>query len=409
MTGMKDKKNIKILYLMEYPIDLPGGGQMSTQTLCEGICAYSSGDCSLYKFDSHDETCDFSPVAVCPELLTKKKDDFPFDIATYVSDENRELSKVSRIKNFASRIGSFKRIIKAEKPDLIHVSMSESLISFGFLRTLGFFSKIPFVYTDRGLCFGYRKHSKVCIKKTMKKAARMLTTTEFNRNLWLKEELGCDITVIPNTISPAFDNFDPSMRNRMREKFNVSDGEFVIGFAGRISEEKDWDFAPVFVKNLSDAGLKFKVALVLSVYEDKDEQIVKSIKDGIVSSVGEENLIYMQDLCQKEISDYYYLVDAFIMTSCFESFGKAAVEAMSRKCVVLSTSVGGLPEVIGKSENLYEKDNPSQYVKMIEKYMSDEDYREKDREYFYNRYRENYTKEKNVLSHINLYKEILKL
>ncbi len=35
---VKDRKR-KVVYLMEYPIDLPGGGQMSTRTLCEGIIA----------------------------------------------------------------------------------------------------------------------------------------------------------------------------------------------------------------------------------------------------------------------------------------------------------------------------------------------------------------------------------
>lgn len=406
---MKDKKKITILYLMEYPIDLPGGGQMSTQTLCEGICAYSAGDLSLYKFDSFDDDYEYVPVVACPNLLSAKKEDYPFEIVTYESDENRELSKYSRIKNFVSRIDSFRRIIKSVKPDLIHVSMSESLISFGFLRVLGMFSEIPFVYTDRGLCYGYRKHSKICIKMTLNRAARMLTTTQFNKNLWLKENLNCDITVIPNTISPAFDYFNPQKREEMRDKYKVGKGEFVIGFAGRISEEKDWDFAPVFVENLAKAGIKIKVALVLSVYEERDADIVASIKDKIIASLGEENLIYMQDLSQKEISDYYYLVDAFIMTSSFESFGKAAVEAMSRKCVVLSTGVGGLKEVIGKSENIYEKDKPLDYITKIKEYMSDESILESDREYFYGRYKDNYTKERNVVSHIGLYKEILKL
>ena len=406
---MSEKKNIKILYLMEYPIDLPGGGQMSTQTLCEGICAYSSGDYSEYKFNKRDEACDFTPVVACPKLLKKNCSDYPFKIVTYNSDENREDSRTLRIRNFLSRILSFYRIIKNEKPDIIHVSMSESLISFGALRVPGIFSKIPFVYTDRGLAFGYREHSKKCIKLTMKRAARMLTTTEYNKALWEKENIGCAINVIPNTISPSFDDFDPKKRSYMRGEYGVREKEFVIGFAGRISEEKDWDFVPVFVGELKKAGLNFKVALVLSVYEAKDSKIVKELKDGICRIIGEENLIYMQDLSQKEISDYYYLVDAFIMTSSFESFGKAAVEAMSRKCVVLSTSVGGLSEVIGRKSNLYDKKEPLKYVKMIQQYMDDEALLNSDREYFYNRFREQFTKERNVASHIELYKEILKL
>lgn len=405
---MNSRKKVKILYLMEYPIDLPGGGQMSTQTLCEGVCAYSSGDKKVYKFDATCEEYEFVPVVACPSLLTKKPEDYPFEIVTYPSDENRELSKWCRVKNFLSRIKWFYRIIKSQKPDIIHVSMSESLITFGFLRAPGLFGKIPFVYTDRGLCFGYRKHSKTCIRMTMKKAERMLTTTQFNKNLWEKDKISCDITVIPNTISPAFDDFDPEMREKMRERYSVAQDELVIGFAGRISEEKDWDFAPVFVENLAKAGLKFKVALVLSVYEARDEMIVKGIKEKIIDSIGEDRLIYLQDLSQKEMSDYYYLVDAFIMTSCFESFGKAAVEAMSRKCAVLSTAVGGLPEVIGKKENLYDKNNSEEYVKIIESYISDRTLLDSDREYFFKRYKDNYTKEKNVERHIELYREIFR-
>lgn len=408
IIGMSDSKHKKILYLMEYPIDLPGGGQMSTQTLCEGIYAYGYEDKSAYKFDEVDRSVIFDPVVVCPNLLNKKVSDYPFKVVTYPSDENRELSKWSRISNFLGRINHFRKIIKAEKPDLIHVSMSESLISFGFLRCLGMFSKIPFVYTDRGLCYGYRKHSKICIMQTMKHAARMLTTTQFNKNLWTKENIPCDITVIPNTISSAFDEYDESKRSEMRQKHGLAADDFVIGFAGRISEEKDWPCVKNLVKALSDTGLKYKVALVLSVYEDRDKEIVESIKQGIVDSIGQENLIYMQDLSQKDISDYYYMVDVFVMTSMFESFGKAAVEAMSRKCAVVSTPVGGLPEVIGNDEDLYDKENPKTFANRILQLHDNQELLNNRREYFYNRYKTLYTKEVNVLRHISTYKECLK-
>lgn len=381
----------KILYLMEYPIDLPGGGQMSTETLCTGLT----------------EMTDYVPVVCCPSLLKKTDDDYPFSVVTYKSDENREDTKGKRIINFLSRIGSFYRIIKSEKPDLIHVSMSESLITFGFLRCLGFFSKIPFVYTDRGLAYGYRKHSMFCIKSTLKHAERLLTTTEYNKNLWLDRDISCGITVIPNTISKSFLSFDGDKRSAEKLKHGLSVDDFVIGFAGRISEEKDWPFVEVLVKALSDAGLKFKVALVISVYEAGDLEQVKNIKDGIISSIGEENLIYMQDLSQAEISDYYYMVDVFVMSSMFESFGKAAVEAMSRRCAVVSTSVGGLTEVIGKEENLYTKDTLDRFVNRVKELSDNKEELDKDREFFYKRYRDNYTIEANVTEHAALYNEIL--
>lgn len=388
---MKDNKK-KVLYLMEYPIDLPGGGQMSTLTLCEGLV----------------QKGDFEPVVCCPTLLSKSQKDYPFKIVTYKSSENRELSKLSRIGNFLKRILDFKRIIKAEKPDIIHVSMSESLITYGALVCSGHFKKIPFVYTDRGLRYGYRKHSMFCILKTMKHAAMMLTTTEFNKNLWSKEDITCDIRVIPNTISKSFDVYNEGKRAELRNKWGIKEGELVIGFAGRISEEKDWMSVPVIVKALWDSGIRFKVSLVLSIYEDRDAQIKADIIEGITNSIGKDNLIYMQDLSQDEISEYYYMVDIFLMTSMFESFGKAAVEAMSRKCVVLSTAVGGLPEVIGKTENLYDKDHLEVLASRIKYFIGNPDAMDAERDYYFDRFKSLYTRDVNTYRHTEVYEEILK-
>ncbi len=380
----------KILYLMEYPIDLPGGGQMSTQTLCEGIAGTS-----------------FTPVVACPELLSKKASDYPFRIVTYRSDENREQDLFRRILNFIRRIFSFYRIIRAQKPDLIHVSMSESLITFGMLRCIGIFSSIPFVYTDRGLAYGYRAHSKRMIRATLKHAACLITTTEYNAALWKKEDLRTPIRAIHNTVASVFEQYDPKKREELRSMHGISEDDFVIGFAGRISEEKDWDFVPELVGMLKEAGLSFKVALVISVYEAGDLQTVSSIKEGICRHIGEKNLLYLQDLSQDEMADYYYLPDVFVMSSMFESFGKAAVEAMSRKCPVLSTNVGGLPEVIGKEENLYSKDRPDRFVLRMKEYMQDPDARRADGETFRERYLQQFTRTVHLSRHEELYSTIL--
>lgn len=387
MRRNADKK--RILYLMEYPIDLPGGGQESTKTLCEGVRAAEG----------------FETFVACPQLLSSSVSDYPYTVITYPSDENRELSKLRRITNFLGRIRWFYKIIRQTAPDLIHVSMSESLITFGALRVLGFFSDIPFVYTDRGLCFGYRKHSMLCIKKTMKYARRMITTTQYNANLW-KKEINTPITVIPNTISSAFAGYDPEGRKKAKAAYKTGDVP-VIGFAGRISEEKDWGRVPSVVAAIAQAGIKFKVALVLSVYEDRDELIARTVRDGITDVIGKENLIYMQDLSQSEIAQYYYLVDFFIMTSNFESFGKAAVEAMSRKCIVLSTPVGGLPEVIGNRDDLYDIDRPEKLANRIAYLLDHPDEADREREMFYRRYADNYTTDKNIEGHVRLYREIL--
>ena len=123
--------------------------------------------------------------------------------------------------------------------------------------------------------------------------------------------------------------------------------------------------------------------------------------------IGEENLIYRQDLSQTEIADYYYMVDVFVMSSMFESFGKAAVEAMSRRCAVVSTSVGGLSEVVGKKENLYTKEHYTQCAKRIAKLYHDPAELAYDKDYFYQRYLDLYTRDICLQKHVRLYKEVL--
>ncbi len=401
-TGVRKKNraeaNRKVVYLMEYPIDLPGGGQMSTRTLCEGIitgCEQTGAEEMIWE-----------PVVICPELLTHKPQDYPFRILEYKALENREDALIPRLINLAGRIRHFALLLKKEKPDLIHVSMSESLLTYGFSRALFGLSKYPFIYTDRGLCYGYRRHTKLLMRAILKKSQGMICTTQYNKDLWLKEELPINIAVIPNTISEVFSRFEEGKRELMRKRFGLSEEDFVLGFAGRISEEKDWGFVPVLVKALKEAGVSFKVALVISVYEKQDTAIAAEIRKGITDSIGGDSLIYMQDLSQEEISDYYYMLDVFVMSSMFESFGKAAVEAMSRKCSVVSTSVGGLKEVVGKEENLYTKDDLSRFTDRIKRLSVDKDELERDREFFYRRYLDNYTLKKHLERHIELYEKV---
>lgn len=365
----------KVVYLMEYPIDLPGGAQLSTISICNALV--------------NNPECGYEPVVICPELLDKNSK-YDFKVRTYPMGE-------SRVKNLFIRIRAFLKIIREEQPDLIHIEMSESLITYGFIRN--FFTKIPYLYTDRGMYFGYRTRSKLFMMPVLKGASMMVTTTEKNRKLWEDNSSIRPLSVIYNTISPIFSEYDESKKKR--------DGIFTIGFAGRICIEKDWPFVPVLVKALHDAGLRFRVHLVLSLFEKGDDAQAAELRRKIADIIGDENFVYEEDLSQEEMSRYYYGLDLFLMTSQFESFGKAAVEAMSRKCAVLSTEVGGLPEVIGDPDCLYTKEHPEVAVQSVKRLMDDPEKLKKSQEYFYRRYRDNFTEEAYLDKHLRVYREIL--
>lgn len=377
MTGTGTESR-KIAYLLEYPLDLPGGAQMSTQSLCTSLLGTR-----------------YEPLVVCPHLLKKKPGDYPFRVVTYDMGEGR-------LSNLMKRKKAFKRIIDSEKPDIVHIQMPESLITYHIAGIRSEKQGGPaLIFTDRGLYFGYRPHTMILMKAALKRARVLLTTTEFNRRLWKEGSSLKRIEKISNTISESFDSFDPQKREK-----TAGEQSFTIGLAGRICEEKNWPFAVRLIEMMAEKGLKFRVSLVLSVFEKGDDEKVRSIVEGISAAIGKENLEFHQDYTQDEMQEYYYGVDVFMMTSRFESFGKAAVEAMSRGCAVISTDVGGLSEVIGRPENLYTEDNADRAVDYIRRASTDKAFLEAEQRYFYDRYRSCFSRETCLAEHLKIYDEI---
>lgn len=362
-----------IAYLLEYPIDLPGGAQMSTESLCNALILDG----------------EFKPVVVCPKLLKKDAKDYSFDIITYEMGDKR-------IKNLLIRILAFRKILKRLKPDIVHIQMPESLITYGFAFPLK--NKKNVIFSDRGMYFGYRKHSMFVMKWILKKCGVMLTTTDLNKQLWTENTTIRPIKKISNTISERFLEFDESKRKH--------EG-FVIGFAGRVCEEKNWPLVNVICEGCRKAGMNIKVDVVMSTFEDGDEKVVESVFEGLKSSLGSENVTLNLDYTQGQMADYYYGIDVFVMTSKFESFGKAAVEAMSRKCSVVSTDVGGLKEVIAREENLYSEDSINKCIGHIKELYEDRELLAKEQNYFYNRYLNTFSQKKCVEDHKMIYREII--
>ena len=364
----------KIVYLLEYPLDLPGGAQLSTEMIAGALKA--------------ETEYGFEPLVICPELLNRKTSDYPFRVLTYPMGEKR-------FPNLLKRIGAFRKFIAEERPALIHIEMSESLITYGFIQ--GRFRDIKHIYTDRGMLFGYRRRSRFFMDPVLKTASCIITTTDKNRALWSNETPFGPVFTIPNTISRIFEDYDAGKRKR--------GGRLSVGFAGRVCVEKAWERVPVIVKALNDEIGDFEVRLVLSLYERGDREFADSLKKKIEDIIGPERLVYREDLSQEEMSDFYYGVDLFIMTSVFESFGKAAVEAMSRRCCVMSTDAGGLPEVMGRKENLYSMDDLGVLCSYVRRLREDERFMEEEQDYFYNRYHDLYTSDSYVRKHLEIYEQ----
>lgn len=358
----------KILYLSDVPLNSVGGAQESMKV-----------------------------------IMNELKDEFSFFIITPTSKKEFENQIIfEEYENFVLKGKSKKQIFKLLKkikkeinkinPDIIHVQMPSTMILIGLLRSLKLISKkIEIFYTDRGVLDKYGKITRKCIKYFSKNFKFIITTTDYNGSLYKK--LGyvsnnTKLVTIPNTAGDKFDVYLQEERNKVRNKFNIDEEEIVIGFSGRQSVDKNWPLAIEIIRKLNE-NYKFKVCIALGTNKTAENiEEAKCTIDSIKNIIGADRTIDFIDVSLDKMNELYYLNDIFILSSKVESFGRTAVEAMSRKNVVYGTRVDGLKEVIGYEENRYS--SVAELEDKIKINLEDKAIMNKEKEKFYQRYHLNY-------------------
>jgi glycosyltransferase involved in cell wall biosynthesis len=69
-----------------------------------------------------------------------------------------------------------------------------------------------------------------------------------------------------------------------------------------------------------------------------------------VKSLGLEEIVFLPGI-QINASDWYAVMDIFMMTSEFEGLPLALLEAMSCECAIIATNAGGISEVVNDGIN----------------------------------------------------------
>lgn len=122
-----------------------------------------------------------------------------------------------------------------------------------------------------------------------------------------------------------------------------------------IVSKKNWPLALEIMNKLNNNynTLKFLVVLGTDGTEENKSAATEYI-NLIKKELGDNKVYDFINITNKEMINIYHMIDIFILTSSWESFGRTAVEAMALKNVVVGTDVDGLKEVIGNEEFLFE-------------------------------------------------------
>jgi glycosyltransferase involved in cell wall biosynthesis len=144
------------------------------------------------------------------------------------------------------------------------------------------------------------------------------------------------VIVVPNP-APRVGQLPP--REQLRRRLGINGSTFV--FAGRLAAAKQLPLAISAVRQVPDA------CLVIIGDGPERQRLTESIADNGL----EGRVVLKGALPRSEAIEWLRAADAALLSSAYENFPHAAVEAIAAGTPVVATAVGGIPEVIETGVN----------------------------------------------------------
>jgi glycosyltransferase involved in cell wall biosynthesis len=180
---------------------------------------------------------------------------------------------------------------------------------------------------------------------------KVVCVSEFVRNDLEKRGFPSDLLeAVPNGVDPP-------------AELSGKEGDFIL-FIGRLVRTKGLDY-------LLKAMESVTTPLMIAGGGPEEQRLRK-----IVQSNGlEDRVKILGRVSEEEKHRLLSECRLFVFPSVWESYGIAAAEAMSYGKAVITTDVGGLPEVVGEAGILVPSRNPEALSRAINELISDDDRR----------------------------------
>lgn len=247
-------------------------------------------------------------------------------------------------------------LIKAEKPNIVHLNSSKIGILGAFAGFLTRTRKI--IFTAHGWVFNevLPWHKKVFFVLASRLAALFQTdiicVSSYDKETALKYKISSEkkLTVINNGISEK--EFVFLDKNEAREKFNLPKDKIIIGTVANLYKTKGIEFLVSAVKEMAeeqfDGGATFVNNIVFIVLGDGPE------REALELQIANYKLQdFFKLLGRKEnASQYLKAFDIFVLPSEKEGFPYVLLEAGLAKLPVISTNVGGIPDLLSNENGI---------------------------------------------------------
>lgn len=203
-------------------------------------------------------------------------------------------------------------------------------------------------------------------KKIVKTASKILVVSKYIKNRVNNVEKTDKVQVLYNAIDT--DIYNTNNVVDLRKEYNINNNDIVVGYCGRIAEEKGILELIKAIKKIK-TNKNIKLLIVGSQWYDELKQdkymleLQKEIKEI------ENKVIFTGYIKQENMPSIYNIIDILVIPSlCEEAFGCVAIEAMALGKPLIVAKSGGLPEII-KEEYGYIIEKNSQFIDNMAKYI----------------------------------------
>lgn len=300
------------------------------------------------------------------------------EFVTYISEPSAESLiperfQVRRVSgNRYSRLGwGLGRHLRADRPDLVHVQYNAPL-----------FTKIPVVVTVHDVSFiehpeyfppVRRSQLRLTVAQTVRRAARIITVSEFSRDAILHayDVPASKVTVIPNAANPEFRVVGRERAQELTRKSLGFDAPFILSVGDLQPRKNQIGLIAAFAKLLTDQPL-LKHHLVLT---GQETWFALKVRDAARDSGFASRIHFTGFVSDADLLQLYNACDCFVFPSFYEGFGLPILEAMACGRAVACSNTSAMPEVADGAGLLFDPHRVEEIARAMKDVLIDAELR----------------------------------
>ncbi len=302
----------------------------------------------------------FSPVFATKEDGPILNDLKKMNINTYIIERKGFLGILY--------IKSFLRILKNEKIDVLHLNTLTPFCKYAGIA--GFLKKVPIVWVVRENPLISRSRR---LRFWLKNLSSKIVFVDNDTKEKLLAGDYSHVEVIYNGVDLDF--LRPVKSKFLFEKFNIDENNKLIGYIGLITKRKGIEYLVKALPLVKDLNYDFKL-IIIGGYKPNDKEYFIEIKR-LIKELSLEKEVYFTGLLQ-DIRDALNNLDIVVLPSLEERCSRTLLESLACAKAVISTNVGGNPEIIEDGVNgiLVEPKNERQLAEAIVRLLKNDELRQ---------------------------------